>query len=218
MAILNQRILAAGLWLCALSVFSDFSESVAFRLNTMSPTPVLSSVFTANTLLLKDIQLSGNFLCSTIQTDQKISAVFTGDTLQKLYGSGVFLADTMTVPMDTNTNGLPNVWEMRYFGGTTAANASALAANGINTIYEMYVTGLNPTNPASLFVVQIIEDARLIKWASVQNRNYTVQHSTNLAEPFTNVTTGAGTGADMSYSSNPDSKPRGFYRVNVKLP
>jgi hypothetical protein len=218
MAFLKQRTLAPVLWLCVLSAFGDFSESVAFSLNTLSPSPVLSSVFTANTLFLINAQMSGNFLCSTIYTDQKISAVFTGDTLQKLYGSDVFLADTMTVPMDTNTNGLPNVWEMRYFGGTTAANASALAANGINTIYEMYVTGLNPTNPASLFVVQIIEDARRIKWASVKNRNYTVQHSPKLSEPFTNVTTGAGTGADMSYSSNPDSKQQGFYRVNVKLP
>lgn len=218
MMILKQKTLAPVLWLCALSAFSDFSVSGAFSLNTLSPTPVPSSLFTANTMLQKDIQPSGNFLCSTIQTDQKISAVFTGDTLQKLYGSGVFLADTMTVPMDTNTNGLPNIWEMRYFGGTTAANASALAANGINTIYEMYVAGLNPTNPASLFVVQIIENAGRIKWASVQNRNYTVQHSPTLSAPFTNVTTGAGTGADMSYSSSPDSKQQGFYRVNVKLP
>jgi hypothetical protein len=218
MALLKQRILAAGLLLCAFSAFSDVSDSVAFRLNTQSPAPVLSSVFTANTLLLINAQMSGNFLCSTIQTDQKNSSVFTGDTLQKLYGSGIFLADTMTVPMDTNTNGLPNVWEMRYFGGVTVANPTSLAANGINTVYEMYVAGLNPTNPASVFIVQIMENAGRIKWASVQNRNYTVQHSPNLAEPFTNVTTRAGTGADMSYSSSTDSKQQGYYRVNVTLP
>ena len=142
----------------------------------------------------------------------------SGDTLQKLYGSSVFIADTLTVPMDTNTNGLPNIWEMRYFGGTTAANASALAANGLNTIYETYVAGLNPTNPASQFVVQLIENAGRIQWPSVQNRNYTVQYSPSLTEPFTNVTTGAGTGGDMSYSSSPDSEPQGFYRVNIELP
>jgi len=217
MALLKQRILAPVLLLCAVSAFSDFSESVAFSLNTMSPTPVLSSLFTANTMLLLNAQMSGDFLCSTIQTDQKTSAVFTGDTLQKLYGSDVFLADTMPVPMDTDTDGLPNIWEMRYFGGVTAANPTSLAANGINTIYEMYVAGLNPTNPASLFVVHLVENAGRIKWASVKNRNYTVQHSPNLTAPFTNVTTGAGTGADMFYSSSPGSTQQGFYRVNVRV-
>ena len=221
MAVLKQRILASVLWLCAFSAFSDFSVSGAFGVDTRSPSPVLSSVFTANTMLLKDIQPSSSFLCSTIQTDQKTSPVFTGDTLLKLYSSGVFLADTLTVPMDTNTNGLPNSWELRYFGGTTAASASVDSdQDGVNNLTE-YIAGTNPTNPASLFVVQIIESTHGVKWTTALNRIYTVQHSPKLTEPFTNLTAAAnlaGTGADMSYSGNPAPEQQGFYRVNVQLP
>jgi hypothetical protein len=144
MSVLKQRTLSPALLLCAVSAFGDFSVSGVFRLNTLSPTPVLSSVFTANTMLLKGAQTSGNFLCSTIQTDQQISAVFTGGTLQKLYSSGVFFADTMTVPVDTNTNGLPNIWEMRYFGGITAANVLGDDdRDGVNNLSE-FISGTNP--------------------------------------------------------------------------
>jgi len=144
MAGLKQRVLSQMLWLCAVSAFGDFSVSGVFMLNTLSPTPVLSSVFTVNTMLWKDTQTSGNFLCSTIQADQKTSAVFIGDTLQKLYSSGVFLADTMTVPMDTNTNGLPNIWEMRYFGGITAASVLGDDdRDGVNNLSE-FIAGTNP--------------------------------------------------------------------------
>jgi hypothetical protein len=222
MAVLKQKILSPILLLYAFSAFGDFSVSEVFRLNTLSPPPVLSSVFTANTLILKDILLSGNFLCSTIQTDQKTSLVFTSDTLQKLYGSDVFLADTMTVPMDTNTNGLPNVWEMHYFNGTTAANVEEDSdQDGANNLAE-YIAGTNPTNPASLFAIQIIENARCIKWTTAQNRLYTVQYSPDLSASFTTVTCGEnlpGTGADMSYSCSPNSpEQQGFYRVNITLP
>jgi len=210
------RCLFLALSLCAFSAFSDFSESGEFSLNTLSPSPVLSSVFVTDTTLFKSTLPSGVFLCSTIQVDQKASSVFIGDTLLKLYGSGVFIADTLTVPMDTNTNGLPNIWEMRYFDGTTAASASAdKDEDGANNLAE-YIAGTNPTNSGSLFLVQLIDSARHIEWATVQNRIYTVQHSSNLATPFTNVTDRAGTGGDMSYSTSEEQQ--GFYRVNVRLP
>jgi len=212
----KQNVLFIILWLSVTSAHGDFSESSVFSLNTLSPSPVLSSVFTANTTLFKTVQLSGIFPCSTIHIDQQASDIFICDSLPRLYGSGLFITDTMTVPMDTNTNGLPNIWEMRYFGGTTVANAvDDNDHDGANNLAE-YITGTNPTNSGSLFLVQLIDSARHIEWATVQDRIYTVQHSSNLATPFTNITDRAGTGGDMSFST--PEEQQGFYRVNVRLP
>jgi PKD repeat protein len=65
---------------------------------------------------------------------------------------------------DADDDGLPDEWENQYFGGSTNANPHALAANGVNTILEAYVAGLNPTN-SEKFLSSV-----LWKYSSVERR------------------------------------------------
>lgn len=53
--------------------------------------------------------------------------------------------------IDYDYDGLPNTWELQYFGGPTNANPDTICSNGINTVREAYITGLNPSGsfPAS---------------------------------------------------------------------
>ena len=218
-ALKTRLILSAG-WLFAISAFGDFSESGVFDLNTQSPPAVTGSVFTADTTQFETTQLSEVFLCSTIHFDQKVSEVFICNLLRHINGSGLFIADTMAVPVDTDGDGLPNIWEMRYFGGTTAGVPSGHDdQDGANNFSE-YIAGTNPKDSESLFVVEIL-NGTCISWPTILNRIYTVQHCSTLAESFTNVTAQTelpGTGEEMTVPCPAESSPRGFYRVNVQLP
>jgi len=92
---------------------------------------------------------------------------------------------TPLIPGDTDSDGLPDWWETLHFGGPTNASPNALAANGENSISEMYVADLDPTNPASLFLVamttQMVSGSfGLLIESSSTGRIYDVHRSTNL--------------------------------------
>ncbi len=56
-------------------------------------------------------------------------------------------ADVAVVPGagDTTGSGVPDWWQIRYYGMVGEIDASAMAANGRHTVFETYVAGLDPT-------------------------------------------------------------------------
>jgi len=140
--------------------------------------------------------------------------------------TNTFFIDSITVSdssgePDTDTDGIPDSWETLYFGGATNADANATCSNGVNTVLEAYVAGLNPTNPASVFVMTDLGDnagdinETILRWNLVTNRLYTIYWTSNLLSEFTllqsNITAGAFT--DTVHGANND----GFYRIEIDL-
>jgi len=119
---------------------------------------------------------------------------------------------------DADSDGLPDSWEALYFGGITNANPNATAANGINTVHEAYIIGLNPTNAQSVFTpanAVLQGDNLVFDWLSASGRVYTIYWASNLFSAFipmqSNYTGGVFT--DTVHSSAND----GFYRIEVRL-
>jgi hypothetical protein len=124
---------------------------------------------------------------------------------------------TLTVsgdPNDTDKDGLPNDWELLYYGGETNANPSAICANGINTILEAYIAGLDPTDPDALFEAALT-DGSALRWTATSGRVYSVWSTTNLLESFQPLETNIFW-PQSSWTDGADHAER-FYRVDVKL-
>lgn len=115
---------------------------------------------------------------------------------------------------DTDADGLPNDWELFYFGGSTNANPSAMASNGVNTILEAYVAGLNPTNSESFFDVGFT-NGFVIQWNAVSGRVYSIFGTTNLPAGFqpleTNILWPQSSWTDTV------NRSKGFYKIDVQL-
>ncbi len=121
---------------------------------------------------------------------------------------------------DSNGNGILDSWEIQYFGGVTNINPSALAANGINTFMETYIAGLNPTNPASVFLIsdfRALTSASTLQWQSASGRVYSVYWTTNLMNSFqpleTNIVWPQNSWTDLVNAVQAD----GFYKIKVRL-
>lgn len=117
---------------------------------------------------------------------------------------------------DTDSDGLPNDWETLYFGGATNANPSAMASNGINTVMETYIAGLNPTNPASFFKAALTNaNGFVVQWNAASGRVYSVLGSTNLMSGFQTLET------NIFWPQNcwTDTVERAgsFYQIDVQL-
>ena len=92
---------------------------------------------------------------------------------------------------DVNANGLPDVWERTYFGGTNEAGGGAADDwdhDGVNN-YGEYVAGTCPTNRASVLQIDDVAADPVrgqvsLRWPSVVGRRYAVEASTNLCAGF----------------------------------
>lgn len=117
---------------------------------------------------------------------------------------------------DADLDGIPNDWEILYYGGMTNANPGAIASNGVNTVLEAYVAGINPTNPASFFKASMSgTNGFVVQWNAASGRVYSVFGATNLISGFqaleTNILWPQSSWTDTV------NRSENFYKVEVEL-
>jgi PKD repeat protein len=119
---------------------------------------------------------------------------------------------------DSNGDGIPDSWSTVHFGGPTNANASALAANGINTILEAYIAGLNPTNAQSVLALSLQQGSSqsLLQWSAVSGRVYSVYWTTNLISGFQSLETNI-VWPQNSWTGQVSGSRADFYKIKVQM-
>ena len=115
---------------------------------------------------------------------------------------------------DLDGDGMSDEWETDHFGTPDNAEPYMLAENGINTLPQAYVAGLDPTDPSDLFeITKMISN--VIYWEGVTGRVYTVYWSSNLLSAFNLI------GSEISGSSYTNilypEEAKGFYKIEVEL-
>lgn len=65
--------------------------------------------------------------------------------ISKLYTDGTVRLSLV----DSDGDNISDSWEETYFGGPTNANPTATCSNGVNTIRQAYIAGLNPNDRSS---------------------------------------------------------------------
>ncbi len=115
---------------------------------------------------------------------------------------------------DLDADGIPNDWETLYYGGSTNANSSAICSNGINTVLQAYIAGLNPTNATSRLMLNPLPDNALY-WSAISGRVYSIWWTTNLLENFQPLETNLPWTQGSYTNSNPS--PCDYYKIKVEL-
>lgn len=122
-----------------------------------------------------------------------------------------------TVPLDDLDNdGLPGWWEEQFFGSETAANTNDPAANGLNSVLEAYIAGIDPTDPSSFFKTALTnQNGFVVRWNATSGRVYSVFGSADLQSGFQPLETNIL----WPQSSWTDTVNRAgqFYKVDVEL-
>jgi hypothetical protein len=165
-----------------------------------------------------DIDFSGNSTNSTGNASDGDSA----RTIREL--SNVFSAYRASVdPVDTDSDGMPDLWEMQYFGNSTNAVASLDSDGDRTDNLTEYIAGTNPTNAASFFsiinftVTATTDPSFIVSWEPVYGRIYGVAWSDQLNHTFTNIS------GDLPYPTGSYTDtveragPQHFYRIGVRM-
>ncbi len=121
---------------------------------------------------------------------------------------------------DSDGDGLPDWWEALYFAGNADPNADP-DGDGMSNLAE-YRAGTNPNDRNSAFAfIRILPDPLggiSVDWASVSNRTYILQRSTDLLGGFTDLQTGIS--ATPPFNSHRDASATDagpyFYRLKIQ--
>jgi len=185
-------------------------------------------------------------LVACVWTPQPVSAPLTNLTQitvtdlnatspQKFYRMSIYNTITNIVITDSVGDGIPDSWRAEYFpsvpSNTTNGQSCATCdadGTGQNNFFK-YVAGLDPTNPTSVFVLNIASATNQFEAMNLNfnplalGRTYTPEFSTNLVggvwlalTTYTGPVINNGNQATIT-DTNP-IPPQEFYRIDISLP
>jgi hypothetical protein len=125
--------------------------------------------------------------------------------------------------VDTDANGLPDWWELQYFGHLTGTDPNADADHdGMSNLAE-WLAGTNPTNASSCLRLMALPSGNtnvfVVNWPSVAGKYYRLERATNLLTGFNSVVqTNIAATAPTNTETDPAVLPGNtrFYRVGVE--
>jgi hypothetical protein len=135
-------------------------------------------------------------------------------------GSGSYYYDDFSftsygsLRTDRDGDNLPDWWEEQYSGGATNTNPSGLCSNGVHTMLQAYIAGLDPTDPDAAFLTSILP-GRILQWNAVSGRVYSVYWTTNLLSGFQCLESNIPW--PQNSFTNPDIVPCEYYKIDVRL-
>ena len=164
-----------------------------------------------------------NFPAETIS--QRIQRVLTNvDVVAGLVGK-VHTGGRLNLQriVDTDLNGLPDWWELQYFGHLTGTDPNADPDHdGLSNLGE-WLAGTNPTNAASglpLTAVSVTNlNTVLLSWPSVTGKAYRLERATNLLTGFNSIVATNIAATAPTNTATDTVVPSGnayFYRVGVE--
>jgi hypothetical protein len=127
------------------------------------------------------------------------------------------------------SDNIPDWWQVQFFGLNNPNGVGSADADGTgqNNLFK-YVAGLDPTNPASVFVLKIASvngqpnQKNLIFNPEVGGRIYTPQFRTNLVSGSWATLTGIGGPTtnvnQVTVTDLGATQTQKFYRVDISLP
>jgi hypothetical protein len=128
---------------------------------------------------------------------------------------GAYEYQGVTSVPDTDSDGIPDWWEQQHFGNITNANPDAMCSNGVHSIFQAYIAGIDPQDPVACF--ELCNTRNILEWTAVSGRVYTIYWTTNLLDGFhcleSNIIWNAGSFTDSVHSAD----GQGFYKLDVRL-
>ncbi|MEE9369726.1 MAG: PPC domain-containing protein [Pontiella sp.] len=118
---------------------------------------------------------------------------------------------------DLDNDGMPDTWEIEYFGSTNALPEAHGDADLFSNMDE-FIAGTDPTNSASYFSVNsTVAGNFIVEWSSVAGREYEVIWVEHLTNSFQSLESGIEHPQSSYTDTVHTTETEGFYKVKVKL-
>ena len=207
---------------------SQFSATATFDDNSVSVLAGSDVTWASASYPLASIDSNGLATASSVYATT--NGVFSGFYLGSSSTGLVAVIDSNPDNFGSYAgDGIPDSWQVQYFGTNNPNAAPGIDADGTgqNNLFK-YTAGLDPTNPASVFVLQIASvsgqptQKNLIFNPEVSGRTYTPQFRTNLVSgAWANLSGLSGPVTNVNQVTVTDlgaTQTQKFYRIDISLP
>jgi hypothetical protein len=119
---------------------------------------------------------------------------------------------------DSDADGLPDAWEMQYFGTLAYGPNDDPDHDGLSN-YQEYIAGTNPNDANSVLRVTEINLANgqaNLTWNSVAGKTYTIYSANQVDGPYAPILTMPSDGDGQTSTNLTGSASNQFYRVGVQ--
>jgi uncharacterized repeat protein (TIGR01451 family) len=128
------------------------------------------------------VQLSGGVWSSPVAVRESGTNIFlrASDTAGHIANGNMFAVEPAT---DADADGLPDAWEVRYFGTTTVQPHDDADGDGCDNLEE-FRAGTNPTDASSVLHIQSVQVRGadvVIQFASVSGKAYRLERAQDLS-------------------------------------
>jgi len=166
------------------------------------------------------------------QSGNFVNGAWTGTVTIREPGTNVFLralhhagragtGNTFAVEplIDTDGDGLPDSWELRYFGSLSESRGGDPDRDGLTNLQE-FRAGTHPMDAGSslrITAVRLVGGQARITFRSVAGKSYRVERTDSLTgAPWSMAADNvAGTGAEVEVPARAEGYPSRFYRVRL---
>jgi hypothetical protein len=216
---------AGGPALVLTTVLTNINDQFSYVLRIASESPEPGREPSQGLLILNNPPISYNRQTVTLD-GQPLALVNTaGEFAPGLNSRGrVERIDLQlgTLPEDSDGNGLPDAWELQYFGKIGVDPRDDADGDGMDNQAE-FRAGTNPRDPDSQFAVIHIEVTAggvVIEWSSEPGRRYQLRRASSLLEaPAAYSVIQSGIGATPPLNRFTDTTTQGgtlyFYRIQL---
>ena len=123
--------------------------------------------------------------------------------------------------VDSDGDGLPDLWEQQYFGGLQFGAHDDTDSDSMSNLAE-YKAGTNPNDHDSRFAFIHVQTAPeggvLVEWSSVEGESYSLHRSSDLLSGFTIIQANILAAGPVNSYRNATALGPGphFYRVQLQ--
>lgn len=148
-------------------------------------------------------------------SSQLESLLIANDSASSAYVDELTVQDTELSAglADSDSDGLPDWWELRHFGSITNATPGGLAANG-RSYLDAYIAGLDPADETATFSVTRL-NARKFGWSRQPSRQYDIYWASNLISGFSMIYANITASEFEDTNTVRTAETSGFYQIRV---
>ena len=118
---------------------------------------------------------------------------------------------------DDDNDGMPDTWEIQYFGSTNSGAYADWDLDGFANYFE-YRAGTDPTNGASALQIEGVASGpgeMVLQWQSVSGRVYSILNNGSITSAWSTLRSGIPATPPMNTITESVVNPAGYWRIKL---
>ena len=164
-------------------------------------------------------RLQTNSPCIDAGDNQLVTSSTDKDGNPRISNRRVVIGAYESLAIDQDSDGIPNWWELRFFGSSTSCNPTEDSDEDHQNNFNEFIAGTDPTNSLEYFCINECSASisnLIVSWDTVTNRIYSIYWTDSLTNDFS-IITNIRYPKSVYTNEIHDTEESGFCKLSVQI-